>query len=35
MTTEARPRHAWVPVIDIEDTVTIHLLAEVGGEPRG
>jgi hypothetical protein len=25
MTTTARPRHAWVHVIDIEDTVTIHL----------
>jgi hypothetical protein len=25
MTTTAGPRHAWVPVIDIEDTVTIHL----------
>jgi hypothetical protein len=28
MTTTARPRHAWVHVIDIEDTVTIHLPGE-------
>lgn len=24
MTTSASPRHAWVDVIDLEDTVTIH-----------
>jgi hypothetical protein len=25
MTVQAQPRHAWVHVIDIEDTVTLHL----------
>jgi hypothetical protein len=26
--TDTRPRHAWVHVIDIEDTVTLHLPGE-------
>lgn len=28
MTTSTSPRHAWHPVIDLEDTVTIHVPGE-------
>lgn len=28
MTTSASPRHAWRPVIDLEDTVTFHIPGE-------